>query len=45
MRLFSHLQDRLQDAAMDAILRRKIIYNVAWEDPRIDPGIKAMFPQ
>ena len=30
------VQDYLQDAAMDALLRNTIIYNVAWEDPRID---------
>ena len=36
MGIFGRLQDYLQDAAMDQILRRKIIYNVAWEDPRID---------
>ena len=27
---------------MDAILRRKIIYNVAWEDPRIDGEVLAL---
>ena len=36
MGVFSKLQDWLQDTVMDAILARKIIYNVAWEDPRVD---------
>ena len=35
MGIFGRLQDYLQDAAMDQILRRKIIYNVAWEDPAV----------
>ena len=42
MGVFQRCQDYLQDAAMQAILRRKIIYNVAWEDPRIDGKVLAL---
>jgi len=36
MGLFTALVDKSIDKAMDYILRNCIIYNVAWEDPRID---------
>ena len=42
MGIFSRLQDYFQDKTMDAILRRKIIYNAAWEDPRIDGKVLAL---
>ena len=42
MGIFARLQDYFQDKTMDAILRRKIIYNVAWEDPRIDGEVLAL---
>ena len=39
------VQDYLQDAAMDALLRNTIIYNVAWEDPRVDCNVLKLGPE
>jgi len=33
---FTHMLNDLQDKAMFALIGRNIIYNVSWEDPRID---------
>ena len=44
VRWFSELLNKLQDDAMFALIGRKIIYNVAWEDPRIDAELLDIGP-
>merc|ERR1719181_2313726 len=39
------VQDYLQDKAMDTLLGKTIIYNVAWEDPRIDGKVLKLGPE
>ena len=45
MGLKAKVQDYCQDAAMDILLRNTIIYNVAWEDPRVDQQILDLGPE
>jgi len=39
------VQDYVQDKAMDHLLRNTIIYNVAWEDPRVDGKVLKLGPE
>ncbi len=45
MGLLSKLVDKSIDRTMDYILRNCIIYNVAWEDPRIDGKVLQIGPE
>lgn len=42
---FSNVLNKLQDDAMFALIGRSIIYNVAWEDPRIDAELLDLGPK
>ena len=44
MGLLTKLVDKSIDRTMDYILRNCIIYNVAWEDPRIDGKVLQIGP-
>lgn len=45
MGLLTKLVDKSIDRTMDYILRNCIIYNVAWEDPRIDGKVLQIGPE